>query len=112
MEEKRGNHRLFIGPFQPELEEGFLAFLKRKKEMDPLAPLVVLVGSNLLGLYLRRFLVLRGLNYINIRFLTLIDPAKALAFEPLHRDGLRPLWRIAIYSAPRRIDSPVIAPPL
>ena len=91
MEEKRGNHRLFIGPFQAELEEGFLAFLKRKKERDLLAPLVVLVGSTLLDLYLRRFLVLRGLNHINIRFLTLIDFAKALAFEPLHRDVLRPL---------------------
>jgi hypothetical protein len=94
MEEKRKNHQLFIGPFQPELEEAFLAFLKRKKETDPLAPLAVLVGSNLLGLYLRRFLVLRGLNHINLRFLTFIDFAKALAAEPMNREGLRPLPRL------------------
>ncbi len=94
MEEERKNHQLFIGPFQPELEEGFLAFLKRKKETDPLAPLAVLVGSNLLGLYLRRFLVLRGLNHINLRFLTFIDFAKALAAEPMNREGLRPLPRL------------------
>ncbi len=80
--------------------------------MDPLAPPVVLVGSNLLGLYLRRFLVLRGLNHINIRFLTLIDFAKALASEPLNRDGLRPLWRSVLCSAQGRIDSHIIAPPL
>jgi ATP-dependent helicase/DNAse subunit B len=93
MEEKKKNHQLFIGPFQPELEEGLLAFLKSKKETDPLSPLVVLVGSNLLGLYLRRFLVLRGLNHINLRFLTFIDFAKALAAGPMNREGFRPLPR-------------------
>jgi len=93
MEEKKKNHQLFIGPFQPELEEGLLAFLKRKKETDPLSPLVVLIGSNLLGLYLRRFLVLRGLNHINLRFLTFIDFAKALAAGPMNREGFRPLPR-------------------
>lgn len=85
------NHPLFIGPFQPELEEEFLNFIQRKKAADPLAPVVVLVGSNLLGLYLRRLLVLRGFDHLNIRFLTFIDLAKALAEEPLHRERLRPL---------------------
>ncbi|HYB19601.1 MAG TPA: hypothetical protein VEH09_01665, partial [Thermodesulfobacteriota bacterium] len=93
MEQKSKNHQLFLGPFQPDLEEEFLAFLEKKKERDPLAPLVVLVGSNLLGLYLRRSLVLRGRNHINLRFLTFIDFARDLAAEPMDRDGLRPLPR-------------------
>lgn len=35
MEEKRKNHQLFIDPFQPELEEGLLVFLKAKKKRTP-----------------------------------------------------------------------------
>jgi len=43
---------------------------------------VVLVGSNLLGLYLQRQLVQRGLNHINLRFLTFIDLAAAWPLNP------------------------------
>jgi ATP-dependent helicase/DNAse subunit B len=91
--EPKGKLTLFLGPFQPELEEAFFLWVREKKEKDPLAPLVVLVGSNLLGLYLRRLLALRGLNHINLRFLTFIDLARALAAEPLDRKGLLPLPR-------------------
>ncbi len=54
---------------------------------------MVLVGSNLLGLYLRRLLAQRSLNHINLRFLTFLDLARTLAAEPLDRKGLRPLPR-------------------
>jgi len=86
-----GQNQLFLAPFQPELEEAFFDFLKKRKERDPLIPLVVLVGSNLLGLYLRRLLVQRGFHHINILFLTLIDLARALSAEPLNKEMLRPL---------------------
>jgi ATP-dependent helicase/DNAse subunit B len=92
-QEEKGKLTLFLGPFQPELEDAFLERVRTKKEKDRFAPLVVLVGSNLLGLYLRRQLVQRGLNHINLSFLTFIDLARALAAEPLDRDGLRPLPR-------------------
>jgi hypothetical protein len=69
MKRTEGEHRLFLGPFQPDLESEFLALIKKKKEGDPLAPMPVLVGSNLLGVYLRRFLVLSGLDHMNLRFL-------------------------------------------
>jgi ATP-dependent helicase/DNAse subunit B len=92
-DEEKGKHTLFLGPFQPELEEAFFLWVRTKKEKDPLAPLVVLVGSNLLGLYLRRLLAQRGLNHINLRFLTFIDLARTLAVEPLDREGLQPLPR-------------------
>jgi len=88
---KKKNHPLFLGPYQPVLEEAFLDWVQRKKGQDPLAPLVVLVGSNLLGLYLRRLLVLKGLDHFNIRFLTFIDLGRALAADPLSREKLRPL---------------------
>ncbi|HXZ36352.1 MAG TPA: hypothetical protein VEL68_10065, partial [Thermodesulfobacteriota bacterium] len=91
--EPKGKLTLFLGPFQPELEEAFSLWVRERKEKDPLAPLVVLVGSNLLGLYLRRLLAQRGLNHINLRFLTFIDLARTLAAEPLDRKGLRPLPR-------------------
>ncbi|HXZ36311.1 MAG TPA: PD-(D/E)XK nuclease family protein [Thermodesulfobacteriota bacterium] len=91
--EPKGKPTLFLGPFQPELEEAFFLWVREKKEKDPFAPLVVLVGSNLLGLYLRRLLTQRGLNHINLRFLTFIDLARTLAAEPLDRKGLRPLPR-------------------
>lgn len=88
---KEKGHRLILGPFQPDLEEGFLQFVRSRKDRDPLQPLVVLVGSNLLGLYLRRLLVQRGNNHINIRFLTFIDLARDLAAESLAGHGLEPL---------------------
>ena len=94
MKRKETGHRLFIGPFQPELEEALFAWVSKKKEGDPLAPVAVLVGSNLLGVYLRRLLVRRGLSHINVRFLTFLDLAKGLAAESLSRDGLRPLPRL------------------
>ena len=93
MNEKNKKRQLFLGPFQPELEEAFFALIKEKREQDPLAPLVVLVGSNLLALYLRRLLVLKGLNHINIRFCTFLDLAKLLTVESLNEEGLRPLPR-------------------
>ena len=91
--EEKGKHTLFLGPFQPDLEEVLFAWVRAGKGKDFFAPLVVLVGSNLLALYLRRMLAQRGLNHINLRFLTFIDLARTLAAEPLDREGLRPLPR-------------------
>jgi len=107
MNEEKKKKRLFLAPFQPELEEAFFDFVKSRKARDPLTPLVVLVGSNLLGLYLRRLFVQRGFNHINIRFLTFIDLARALAEEPLSEERRRPLPRfgelVAILSLVEKI---------
>jgi hypothetical protein len=88
--EEKGRLTLFLGPFQPELEDAFLERVRTKKEKDRFAPLVVLVGSNLLGLHLQRQLVWRGLEPYQLRFLTFIDLARALAAEPLDREGSGP----------------------
>jgi ATP-dependent helicase/DNAse subunit B len=87
------NHHLFLGPFQPELESSFFRLLKQKREPDPLAPSVVLVGSNLLGLYLRRALSQNGGHHANVRFLTFIDLARSLAEEKLQAERRLPLPR-------------------
>lgn len=109
MIKKKENRSLFIGPFQPELEEAFFDFVKRKKEPDPLRPVVVLVGSNLLGLYLRRLFTLKGLDHINIHFLTFLDLAKALAAEPLSEERIRPLPRfgdlVCITALARQVEA-------
>ncbi|MBP1720028.1 MAG: ATP-dependent nuclease subunit B-like protein, partial [Deltaproteobacteria bacterium] len=90
---KRKNHRLILGPFQPDLEDELLILVKARKEADPLPPVAVLVGSNLLGLYLRRLFVLKGFDHFNLHFLTFVDFARILAGEPLNAEGLRPLPR-------------------
>jgi ATP-dependent helicase/nuclease subunit B len=99
---------LFVGPFQPDLEEAFLDWIRRKKNADPFAPVVVLVGSNLLGLYLQRLLAQKGFHHINIRFITFLDLAKALADESLYEQKLRPLppfgELVAILSVTEKID--------
>jgi len=75
-----------------------------------MGPLVVLVGSNLLGLHLRRLLVLRGNDHINIRFLTFLDLARVLTSESLAEVGLEPLpelgERVCISSLVKEIDDP------
>lgn len=84
-------HTLFLGAFYPELEEEFVNLIRAKKDYDPLAPLFVLVGSNLLRLYLQRLLVWKGYDHANIRFLTFVDFARLLAGQPLLAKGFSPL---------------------
>jgi len=104
----RKYHRLILGLFQPDLEGEFVQLVSSRKDRDPMQPLVVLVGSNLLGLYLRRLLVLRGINHINIRFFTFIDLARMLTLEDLAEQGLEPLLelgeQVCISSLVKEID--------
>ena len=58
------------------------------KQSDPLAPVVVLVGSNMLGIELRRALAARSAGHVNVRFLTFIDLARELGEGPLLERGL------------------------
>jgi len=82
------SHILYTGHLHPHLEEHFLAEVARRKERDPLEPVIVLVGSNLLGIYLRRRLAERYGGHINVRFLTLLDLARALVGRAPELTGL------------------------
>lgn len=84
-------HTLFLGPFQPELEEEFIRCVKERKALDPISPVLVLVGSNLLRIYLQRLLLLNGFPHANVRFLTFIDLARQLALPALMEQGKYPL---------------------
>lgn len=88
--EKNIRSTVVTGLFWPALERTLTEELLRRKKADPLAPVVVLVGSNLTGLYLsRRLGVLRG--HANLRFITFLDIARALGEQALTLRGGRPL---------------------
>ncbi|MGB9699944.1 MAG: PD-(D/E)XK nuclease family protein [Thermodesulfobacteriota bacterium] len=91
MKKSKKRHTLFCGPFHPELEEEFIRRVREKKALDPLAPVLVLVGSNLLRIYLQRLLLFKGLPHANLRFLTFIDLARLIALPPLMEQGRTPL---------------------
>lgn len=65
-------HRLFAGSF-PALEPAFLGAIRVLKEQDPLRRVEILVGSNLLAVYLRRRVAAEFGAVANLRFLTFLD---------------------------------------
>ncbi|MFN0151679.1 MAG: PD-(D/E)XK nuclease family protein [bacterium] len=73
--------RLVVGTFARGLFEAFRHEIAAWTRADPLAPGVVLVGSNLLALWLARRLALEGAPHVGLRFCTFVDLARALA-EP------------------------------
>jgi ATP-dependent helicase/nuclease subunit B len=97
-------HSLVTGPFAA-LETKFLAAVGELKRNDPLRPLEVLVGSNLLAVYLRRLAASRMGAVANLRFLTFLDLARAIApaedgRPPLPALGARLLARRALLETP------------
>ncbi|MFH1016774.1 MAG: PD-(D/E)XK nuclease family protein [Pseudomonadota bacterium] len=69
---------LSFGPFSASFERSFLNALSTDLKDDSLAPRVVLVGSNLLGIHLRHALSLHVGGHINVRFVTFVDLARRL----------------------------------
>lgn len=94
-------HRVVAGPFA-SLEPLLLEEIDRLKAGDPLAPVEVLVGSNLLSVYLRRAYAASRGAAANIRFLTFLDLARDLAPEADRRPPLPDL-------APRRLARQALA---
>ncbi len=83
-------HRLVCGSF-PALEPEFLAAIRALKRHDPLRPIQVLVGSNLLAVYLRRRAAGEFGAVANLRFLTFLDLAREIASADDARPLLPPL---------------------
>ena len=71
-------HLLLSGPFAA-LEPAFVSAVAGLKKEDPLRPVQVLVGSNLLAVYLRRRAAEELGAVANIRFLTFVDLAREIA---------------------------------
>ncbi len=97
-------HRLVTGPFA-SVEPEFLAAVRELKQGDPLRPVEVLVGSNLLAVYLRRRATDETGAVANLRFFTFLDLARELApaddpRPPLPALGARLLARRALRDTP------------
>jgi ATP-dependent helicase/nuclease subunit B len=83
--------------------EALLRAIAGAKEAGPLAPVTVVVGSNLAGLSLRRLLgsgALGGSGVANVAFITPFQVAELLAPEGMH--GKRPLTNPVLGAVVRR----------
>ncbi|HKC24700.1 MAG TPA: PD-(D/E)XK nuclease family protein [Thermoanaerobaculia bacterium] len=97
------SHRVLAGPF-PALEPLLFDALDEARSGDPLARVEVLVGSNLVGVYLRRRYAEERGAHANVRFLTFLDLARAIAPDdprpPLPPLGALLLARRALLQTP------------
>ena len=84
-----GKH-LICGPFQPFLEERLTEEVGRAKAGTPLSPVLVLVGSHALALYLEKMLADRLGAHANFRALTLRDFCERVAWEEIRDKAAAP----------------------
>lgn len=86
-------HRLVhvTARFSSSLEKALFQAIRAEQAGDALAPVVVLVGSNLLRNHLARGLAGQEGGHANVRFLTFVDLAHALGAAELGRGGLASL---------------------
>ena len=89
-----GKREVVMGAFQPVLEGALVGRIRAAKADDPGAPVVVLVGSNRLAVYLRRQLA-EHLPLWNVRFFTFSQLARSLGSAPLRAQGRKPLPPLA-----------------
>jgi ATP-dependent helicase/nuclease subunit B len=83
--------KAYLGRFRSDLEPAFIEAVSAARRSDPFAPLTVLVGSNLLGAYLRKTLVEAVGGLFNVRFLTFTDTVSTIAGSASRRStGLMP----------------------
>ncbi|MDD4858100.1 MAG: PD-(D/E)XK nuclease family protein [Candidatus Krumholzibacteria bacterium] len=69
----------FLGRAGYDLETALFERIAAVRKNDPYAPLTILVGSNLLGSYVKRMLAERAGGLFNVRFATFADLAETLA---------------------------------
>src|SRR6058998_1638151 len=75
---RRMVHRIFTGSFIA-LEERLIQEIAGLQSEDPLAPVALLVGSNVLASYLKYRIAEQGRAAANLRFYTFLDLAGSLA---------------------------------
>lgn len=73
------------------LERSFCEYMAAHLAKSGADPIYVLVGSNLLGLHLRKVLVKLGAECFNLRFITFVDLAKKVLGPKLYSQGRRML---------------------
>jgi len=86
------DRRIVFGRFHPDLEEALIAETEtHRHDCGPLSPSILLVGSNLVGIYLTRLLARRLAAVGGVRVMTFLDLARLLARADLAREGVRPV---------------------
>lgn len=85
-------HQVCLGSL-PALERQLFSDIIDCKKDDPLRPVVVLVESNLAGIYLRRRLAGSAGSHCRVEFLTFSDLARRFAAPAAAAEGLEPLPR-------------------
>lgn len=93
---------VYTGKFE-QLERQLFHCVEEMKKGDPLAPIVVLAGSNLARIYLQRRLAEATGSHINVRFLTFMDLARTLAEDRFLEAGMRSLSREGQMALCRRL---------
>ncbi len=81
---------LVTGPFRPTLQDALIERIRAAKADDPGAPVIIMVGSNLLAIFLRRLLA-EQMPLWNVRFFTLAEIARRFGVPALRARGRRPL---------------------
>ena len=77
---------LYTGDYHA-LESSFIEEVKSVKKRDIFSPLIVIVTSKLLGIYLQRLLSVNGVSNFNIRFKTLEDVSNESTFLYISENG-------------------------
>ena len=85
----RKNRELITGLFRPTLERKLAERIGAIQADGPGASVIVLVGSNMLALHLRRLLA-KDTPLWNVRFFTFAEMARTLGSAPLRALGRRP----------------------
>ncbi len=81
--------RVFISDSLAVLQEALIAAVHTLKAADPLAPLTIIVPSDVVGSQLNCVIAKAGDGHIGLRFTTLIDHAARLTEARLRREGKR-----------------------
>ncbi|NWG02419.1 MAG: exodeoxyribonuclease V subunit gamma [Syntrophaceae bacterium] len=87
MGKDQGNARILLTGDYPVLESSFVNEIKVTRAQDTFNPLLILVSSKLLGLYLRRSLADQGVSHFNLRFKTLEEFAREVSTPHLLSQG-------------------------
>src|SRR5271156_3021933 len=82
---------LYLGPYQPFLEEELLTSFQEFRKQDPFSPVTVLVPNFLLVGHLRRALAERAENLFNLQIHTLRHYLESFVEEAVVREDLQTL---------------------
>jgi len=109
---------LYLGPYQPFLEDELLQAFREFRKKEPFAPVTILVPNYLLVGHLRRFLAEKEEKLFNLQIHTLRHYLEGFLEEKMVREGWKTLpdvlvpWVLQEIAKPLLAKSPNFAPVL